>query len=638
MTQWYKQIGLAGCFGAALWTMIAATPSVPAGANENRDRFVHVVRPLIAKYCSECHSEDNPEGGLELTSFATASSLLENLKPWHKALRKLRAGQMPPIDAPQPTQAERTQLIESLRSTLMDLESREPRNPGRVTIRRLNRVEYRNTVRDLFGIEFRPAADFPADEVGYGFDNIADVLSISPLLMEKYLAAAESIAHQALAADAQRPTGERRILGLPAGSDAKSPSGIRSLLTTFVSKAYRRPAQPDEVDRLMHLVKSALQEGDGPKAAIELAVQAVLVSPSFLFRIERDPKPTNAQTVRTLDDFELATRLSYFLWSTMPDDELFALAKAGTLRANLAEQVRRMLATPKAQALVTNFASQWLQLRGLQSITPDRQRFPRFDERLRQAMRQETEAFVAHVVRNDRSVVELLDADYTFLNERLARHYGIDGVKGDEFRLVKLTTDQRGGLLSQASILTLTSNPTRTSPVKRGKWVLEQILGSPPPPPPPDVPPLDESAGPEAAFSLRERLEQHRADPNCAVCHHQMDTLGFGLENYDAVGAWRERDGKVPIDPSGTLPDGRAFRQPAELRAALARRRVEFVRCLVEKLLVYALGRGLMYDDDYAVERIVESAARNDYRFSGLVLGIVESDPFQKRAGAGGAK
>jgi hypothetical protein len=377
----------------------------------------------------------------------------------------------------------------------------------------------------------------------------------------------------------------------------------------------------------------ARQEGASFEESARVVLQAVLVSPHFLFRVERDPAP-GEDPVRTLGEFELATRMSYFLWSTMPDERLFELARSGKLRESLEAEVRRMLADPKADALVENFAGQWLQLRNLADAQPDRKLFAGFDEGLRDAMRTETEMFFRAIVREDRSVLELIDSDWTYLNEPLARHYGIGGVRGEEFRRVSLSGTPRGGVITQASVLTVTSNPTRTSPVKRGKWILDNILGEPPPDPPPDVPQLAEGEQARLSGSLRERLEQHRANPSCAVCHRKMDALGFAMENFDGVGAWRTRDGRFEIDPSGELPGGETFRGPAELKTILRQSgRESFVRCLSEKMLTYALGRGPEPYDRCTVDRTAKALAENDYRFSTLVLEIVRSEPFQKRKG-----
>ncbi|MDR3638660.1 MAG: DUF1592 domain-containing protein, partial [Isosphaeraceae bacterium] len=398
------------------------------------------------------------------------------------------------------------------------------------------------------------------------------------------------------------------------------------------------PVTPAEVARLMKFVDLAQESGDSFERGIQLMVEAVLVSPQFLFRVElggrkRPGEPTGAQPI---SDLELASRLSYFLWSSMPDEELYQLALSNKLRQadNLERQVRRMLRDRKAKALVDNFADQWLQVRNLKNVNPDKGRFPNFDEPLRAAMLKETELFFESVVHEDRGVQDLIDANYTYVNERLAQHYGIPGIKGEQFHRVSFKDGARGGILTQASILTITSNPTRTSPVKRGKWILEQILGTPPPPPPPDVPELKEDQAVAATGSLRQRMEQHRANPNCASCHARMDPLGFGFENFDAIGAWRDKDGNFPIDASGTLPSGQSFRGVRELKAVLQSRQREFTRCLAEKLLTYATGRGLEYYDRCAVDRVVEATVRDKGKFSRLVLEVVQSDPFQKRRGS----
>ena len=447
--------------------------------------------------------------------------------------------------------------------------------------------------------------------------------------MEKYLAAAEKIIDRAF----QSPPARKRILTVATPNEESA----RQILRTFADRAYRRPVRDDELNRLVRLVELARKNGDGFEAGLKLALEAVLVSPHFLFRVELDRRPGD-RYVRLVGEFELASRLSYFLWSSMPDDELFRLARAKRLREPgvLEAQVKRMLQSPRSRALVDNFAGQWLQLRNLKGFTPDPARFPGFDEPLRSAMLQETELFFEHVVREDRSVLEFLDANYTFVNERLARHYGIPGVTGDRFRRVDLTGTPRGGILTHASILTVTSNPTRTSPVKRGKWILENILGTPPPPPPPGVQELKEDKEVVLSGTLRQRMEQHRADPGCASCHQRMDPLGFGFENFDAVGAWRDREGKHAIDPSGVLPGGQSFKGPAELRALLRKKEDAFARCLADKMLTYALGRGTERSDRCFIDAIARNLARHGYKFSGLVLEVVKSDPFQKRRGKRG--
>jgi hypothetical protein len=549
---------------------------------------------------------------------------------------------MPPEEKPQPTPAEVERFARAITDVLAKVDCGRESDPGRVTIRRLNRAEYNNTIRDLVGVDFRPGDDFPSDDVGYGFDNIADVLTLPPLLFEKYLAAAEQVAEKAIVVGPEAakkdklPESHRRILFITPTRASKT-EAARAIIERFASRAYRRPVAAGEVGRLLRFVDLAEEGGEGFERGIQLAVEAILCSPQFLFRVELDPRPRRRgevlPPVRPVNDYELASRLSYFLWSSMPDDELTELAAQGELRSddNLERQVERMLRDPKAGALVDNFGDQWLQLRLLATVNPDAKQFPTFDDDLRRAMLQETRLFFESVLREDRSVLDFLDARDAFVNERLARHYGIAGVKGEEFRRVSLTDDRRGGLLGQASILTVTSNPTRTSPVKRGKWILEQILGTPPPQPPANVPELKEDQDVVLKGTLRQRMEQHRADPNCATCHARLDPLGFGLENYDAIGSWRDKEGAFPIDASGTLPTGESFQGPKELKAILKGRSDEFVRCLAEKMLTYALGRGLDYYDKCAVDRIVAAMAQNDFRFSTLVGEIVASDPFQKR-------
>jgi hypothetical protein len=388
-----------------------------------------------------------------------------------------------------------------------------------------------------------------------------------------------------------------------------------------------------ELDRLIQLFDLASKEGESFESAVKISLQAVLVSPHFLFRGEVQPNPDNPAAIHDIDEFALATRLSYFLWSTMPDDELMALAEKRRLRRNLDAQVKRMLADPKAGALVDHFAGQWLQLRNLPLVSPDRKAFPAFDDELRAAMQLETEMFFQHILKQDHSILEFLDADYTFVNDRLARFYGIPGVEGAEFRKVSTAGTPRGGLITQGSVLTVTSNPTRTSPVKRGKWVLENLLGTPPPPPPPDVPELDEAKR-KLTGTLRQRMEQHRANPLCASCHERMDPIGFALENFDGVGAWREKDGEAPIDPAGQLTTGEAIQGAASLKEVLLKSKADdFTRCLTEKMLTYALGRGLEFYDKCAVDRITGRVAAEGYRFSTLILEIVRSVPFQKRRG-----
>ncbi len=761
---------------AAGLVMMSVSRAVPEDAPRDpgaRQRFAETAPPLVQQFCSDCHSGAKAAAGLDLSQMGDASAVVSQRDAWEKVVLRLRSEEMPPADQDQPSDQQRRAWITAI-DDLLSRVGPGQRDPGRVTLHRLNRTEYNNTIHDLLGIDLRPADDFPHDDVGYGFDNIGDVLSMPPPLLEKYVAAANRIAIETIAlpgpppvishltrkqlrdkthpkkkfptgpvpllsegdiegetdvkreadyqirvrahgdqagnepvkmevrvddrllrtfdvtVDGQSPEEYAADVHLPAGKhlvsvgfvndfyDPKNPDSSQrdrnlfvhhvdvcgplgyqpdslpashrriiyrepstekplvdaaEFLTKYVQRAYRRPAAAAEIERLTALVKLALDQGDSFEQGMRLAVAATLVSPRFLFRLEEDPAGSPADSIRALDDFELASRLSYFLWSSMPDDELLAIAAEGRLRRGdtLDQQLARMLRDPKSQALVENFAGQWLQLRMLKAVAPDAGRFPAFDDGLRAAMIRETELFFAGIVRENRSVLELLDADYTYVNERLARHYGLADVRGNEFRRVALSGDERGGLLGQAGILTLTSNPTRTSPVKRGLWVLSNLLGTPPPPPPADAPPLENQADQAVHGTLRQRLEQHREKAACAVCHERMDPLGFGLENYDAIGAWRTTDSDSPIDAAGTLPGGRAFNGPRELKALLKARPAAFARCLTEKLLTYALGRGMEYDDHATQDDIVAALIADDYRFESLLRGIVHSDAFQKR-------
>jgi len=666
-----------------------------AGPEPRKPLFTAEVAPILEKYCLACHGSKRIRGGVHLGAFPDDASAERVAAVWDSVSNALRSGKMPPPGQPRPTAAE-LHTLDAWLDAVAGTPDREPdHSANRVTVRRMNRTEYNNTIRDLIGLDLRPADDFPADDIGDGFDNSADVLSLPPILLEKYLTAAERVVDAAFRSEATRrrllnppdsvvPLSYRRII-LPqrdhvrnrlilSAADLPPPDPAAEelqraylVLQAFADRAYRRPVTYEEVNRLLRFVQDAQTSGAGAEHGLRIALQAVLCSPQFLFRIEtrerqteplpqplpeagrgaRAPSPVLLPLpasgrglgggVALVDDFALATRLSYFLWSSTPDEELFAHAARGTLRQgnNLARQVRRMLRDPKSLALAENFAQQWLQTRGLKEFTPDINRFPDFDEALRSAMAHETVLFFDAVVREDRSMLDFLDADYTFVKDRLARHYGLPGDHGGEFRRVSLAGTQRGGVLTHASVLAVTSNPTRTSPVKRGRWILENILGAPPPPPPPVVEALKE---PEqaAGATLRQRMERHRSDPSCASCHASMDPLGFGLEAFDALGAWRTRDGDQPVDPSGVLPDGRTFDGPAGLRALLREGRQPFARCLTEKMLTYALGRSLSRSDRRAVTAIARKLADHEYRFSALVLALVHSHPFQHRAGSGG--
>jgi Protein of unknown function (DUF1592)/Protein of unknown function (DUF1588)/Protein of unknown function (DUF1585)/Protein of unknown function (DUF1587)/Protein of unknown function (DUF1595)/Cytochrome C oxidase, cbb3-type, subunit III len=622
--------------------------------------FSRDAAPLFTKYCLECHDRSVASGGVVLEGFGDEVPAKELRPLLLRVAQNVRSQSMPPEDEPRPSPAEIETLIAWIDAACGPDESRRPS----VTTRRLNRTEYNNTVRDLIGLDLHPADEFPPDDLGYGFDNIGDVLAVPPMLVEMYVAAAERIVGAAFRTAAVRqqiltppadavplafrkykppvttPRGDKtlRLARVAEDPELKRQQHIYDLLRAFADRAFRRPVTHDELMRLLGIVLSAEKDGESPDSALQLALCAALVSPHFLFRLEgaRDPDPSGGPLPP--NDFGLAARLSYFLWSSMPDPVLFGLAARGELRRPgvLRAQALRMLGDPRAQALSLNFAAQWLQTRRLVEVAPDSTLFPDFDEALRAAMIRETQLFCRSIQDEDRSILDFLDAGYTFVNERLARHYGMAGVSGEEFRRISLTGTPRGGLLTQASILTATSNPTRTSPVKRGKWILENILGAPPAPPPSGVEALKEASSSGSTATLRDQIERHRRDATCASCHRRMDPLGFALENFDAVGAWRTHEDSRTIDATARLAAGHEFRGADGLRALLRTRQSAFARCLADKMLIYALGRGLDRSDARAVDRIVEQLASRNYRFSALVLAIVESDPFREPADPGG--
>lgn len=742
-----------------------------AGEPEPRDPFQKQVLPLLERYCVECHRKGHSEAGIVLDRHDSQDGAVKDGQTWLRVLDALQGHIMPPADEPQPSLKESEGIVAWIENDFLAAQCGQRDRSAPVLIRRLNRQEYNNTIRDLLGLDLQLADSFPPDEIGFGYDNVGSALNISPVHIEKYLDAAEAAlqkaivlpdvegfppieliglktyplppkeavefehtlkpglyladfslvrvgiaesvtppklviglgkdrrtveavrvqdetvvyrywlrvaegdkqVHVALApgqaesANVAKPaeitanvSGDQRYGGdrglhvdsmvvrgpvtlkaevLPAShrrilfqtpefGDASRLDCARQVIAQFMERAFRRPVQSDEVERVLRIFRLAHDRGESYERGVQLALTTVLASPQFLFLVEPGESPED----RPLTEFELASRLSYFLWSSMPDDALFREAREKTLRTNLRTQVVRMLDDPKSDAFVENFTGQWLQLRKLGGATPDRDLFPGFNDALRRAMRKETETFFAHILRENRSVLELLDSDYTFVNERLARHYGIDGVTGGEFRRVPLADRKRGGVLTQASVLTLTSNPNRTSPVKRGQWILQQVLGTPPPPPPPEVAKLDESKQAADAASLRERMEVHRANPECATCHQQMDPLGFALENYDAVGRWRHLDGTFRIDPSGELLGGRKFADVKELKQLLGTTAAKkFSRALIKNMLTYGLGRGVEAYDFCTVEDIRARLIADDYRIRNIVFGIVESKAFQYR-------
>jgi hypothetical protein len=775
-----------------LLVALAATVSLTVAHAQGRDasasaRLVLTAedQAVVKRYCLSCHNDRLKTANLSLEGIST-QPIGSAPAVWEKVIRKLRSGAMPPAGLPRPESAVKDGFAARLETALDQTAALRP-NPGRTGVHRLNRAEYANAIRDLLALETDVSALLPADDSAYGFDNNADMLTMSTGLLERYLSAASRISRLAVGdtnvkpavefydvsryfvqddrvnedlpfgtrgglavrhyfpLDAEysvrvhlqrrrpgqevdvrldgqhiktfvvparnrgveeaeaRDEGEMEIrlpvragprvicvslakkAGVPEGlgpaqlpvasisfagragaetgiekievggpysiqgpgdtpsrrliltcrppTQARGEDCARQILSRLARRAYRRPPSEKDVRRLLEFYQDA-RARHGFEAGIQAALERLLVDPQFLFRIERDARPAGGQNAHRLTDFEIASRLSFFLWSSIPDEELLSVAARGQLKdpAVLRTQSQRMLADSRSIALVRNFAAQWLYLRNVKAAAPDVNAFPMFDDNLRQAFQRETELFVASQVRDDQSVVNLLTADYTFVNERLARHYGIPNVYGSHFRRVTLPDETRRGLLGQGSILMVTSYATRTSPVVRGKWLLENILGAPPPAPPPDVPDLPKEGEGGMPASVRERMEKHRSNPACASCHAQMDPLGFALENFDAVGRWRTTDeGNTRIDPSGMLPDGTKFDGPGELRQVLAGRRDEFARTVIEKMLVYALGRGLEYYDMPTVRRIQRDAAASDYRWSSLIQSIVQSTPFQMR-------
>jgi mono/diheme cytochrome c family protein len=510
-------------------------------------------------------------------------------------------------------------------------------------------AQYERTADEDLTVRFQAKAGKQLLQVAFLKENLAEEGAVPPFSQANYTESRQLETFERAWADpalssvsitgpfdakgpGNTPSRHKIFICIPAGRVDEEPCA-KKILSTLTRRAYRRPVTEEDLELLLSLYRAARGETGSFEAGIQMALEGLVVSTEFLFRIERDPDNAVKDGVYRISDLELASRLSFFLWSSIPDDELLEVAQGGKLRepAVLEEQVRRMLRDPRSKSLVDNFVGQWLFLRNLPKVNKDRDVFVEFDESLRQAFQQETDLFLESMFREDRSVLDLLRADYTFLNERLARHYGIPNVHGNRFRRISLADENRRGLLGQGSILMITALANRTSPVMRGKWVLENLLAAPPPPPPPDIPALKEKGEGGAALSIRQQMVQHRTNPACAICHNRMDPIGFGLENFDAVGKWRDLDAGAPIDASGVLPDGSKFQGPAELQQALLSRPERIANAVTEKLLMYALGRTLEYYDAPAVRTIVREAASSEYRWSSLILGIIESTPFQMR-------
>jgi mono/diheme cytochrome c family protein len=787
----------------SLWGISAAWAQVHAGGlgpapSQAPPTGNGPSRALIDRYCVSCHTQraKEPPGQITLDNL-DLNRVAESPDVWEKVVRRLHARSMPPQPARRPDEAGYQQLTAYLEGELDRAAAAHP-NPGRPALHRLNRAEYANAIRDVLDVDVDVAALLPPDDSAYGFDNVSDVLGVSPSLQERYLTAAKKVsalavgdpriapgsdtyrirqdlsqdqhidglplgtiggtlvrhtfpldgeytfqvklyrtnlnivrglqyAHQVeftvdgervhlasiggkrdLAALFEKPTdtgdevearlrvrvpvkagphtvavtfvqepattdtvrlqsylrssadnfdwagrphmqtlaitgpfnptgpgdtpSRRRIFTCRPASPGLERGCAKEILSAAARRAYRKPVTATDMQPVMEFYDLGRRAGHFDRG-IQMGLERVLASPQFMFRLERDPADVAPGAVYRISDVELASRLSFFLWSSIPDEELLTVAAAGKLhdRAMLERQTRRMLADPHAQALVSNFAGQWLQLRNVRSVQPNSDEFPDFDDNLRQAFQRETELLFSSVMHEDRSVLDLLRADYTFVNERLALHYGIPNVHGSRFRRVQVVDEARKGLLGHGSILALTSHAERTSPVVRGKWILENILGTPPPPPPPDVPALKPTEEGQKPRTIREQMAEHRANAVCASCHKVMDPIGFALENFDAVGAWRSSEAGGPIDASGELADGTKVDGVVTLRKALLSRPEVFVGTMTEKLLTYGLGRGLSAPDMPVVRAIVRDAARDEYRFGSLVLGIINSTPFQFR-------
>lgn len=769
----------AGCSPAAF----GQQPASPAPA-----AATPAPNALLKQYCQGCHNAKLKTAGVSVQGL-DVTKVGPDAAVWEKILRKVNADQMPPAGMPHPSVTVTAAFTKTIADELDRAAAAHP-NPGQPTIHRLNRAEYSNAIRDLLALDVQPGSKLPPDDTGYGFDNIGDVLSMSPVLIERYMSVARTVSRVAIGDanikpevnvfETRRTAGKRarrrervsddlpfdsaggllidyhfpvdadyviriKVPTAPAAFDGPIPepivleqklhvkAGTRKVGVTFLAentvpevvppppgrdpaesgparrqkpaqldlrldgarlklyevpqerltnvsiagpynvsgpgdtpsrsrifvcepkaageeepcarkilshlafRAYRRPVTDADLKPLLAFYQTGRREGSFENG-IKMALRAVLVSPDFLFRVERDPAGAAPGTAHRVDDFELASRLSFFLWSSIPDEQLLKVAEERKLNdpAVLSQQVARMLDDRRSKAFVTNFAGQWLYLRNLTQVRPDQEVFPDFDPGLQQSFQRETELFFSDILRENRPVTDLLSADFTYLNQRLAEHYGIPGVYGSQFRRVTMTDPSRGGLLGQGSILTVTSYPDRTSVVQRGKWVLENLLGNPPPPPPPDIPALEAHTNDGKHLTMREQMEQHRANPTCASCHSRMDPIGFSLENYDGIGTWRVKDSGSTIDATGKLPDGTTFQGPAGLKDLLVNRhRDEFLSTFTEKLMTYALGRGLEYYDNPALRAVIRDAsARSESHIPtipDLIKAIVQNPQFQTR-------
>jgi hypothetical protein len=594
----------------------ARAAEVNAAPIDSERMFHDHVVPFLARNCYECHGNGNHLGNVSLDSISSATDIQSRPALWKSILRALQGAVMPRSASKEyPTFSERNAIADWIQKELYLYTTAHP-DPGVAAIHRLSRVEYRNTVRDLLGVDFKPGDDFPADESGkVVFLGAAD-RSLTPELKQKYFDAALQVMDQATIPETDQ-----------------SPASARAILGNFARRAWRRPVEPAELDRLLSLFAAAEQNGASFQAAIKSSMKTSLVSPDFLFRGRLTPDAGVAESSHPVSEYELASRLSYFLWSTLPDDELLNLAEHHELRSQLPDQVKRMLASPRAGQLVENFSEQWFQLSYLDMAKPNKNLDPEFDNDLRESMRKETQLFFNAVMRDDRSVMDFLNGDYTFVNQGLAELYGIPGVQGDQFRRVSLEGTPRRGVATQAAILTSTIYGPRVSIAKRGRWVMTTLLNLPGDTPRIPAPLLPEVNHPGSG-PLRKQLEQHRSDAQCEYCHVQIDPLGFGLENFDPIGKWRDQEGGEPVDATGQLPTGESFNGAVQMLNILAEKhRDQFLQSIATKMLGYAIGRRVTAADQPAVDEIVAGMRKNDLKFSSLVQGVVDSMPFQMQRG-----
>lgn len=616
--------------------VIAALLVTPVFAQPKKDldplSFDRSISGLLGRYCYKCHNQDEASGDIDLKKDENPRLIIENAAVWQTALTMIEGNEMPPEDAKQPSDEERARIAEFLRLTLGALDCASEIDPGPPTIRRLNRAEYNNSIRFLTGLDLSIADSFPADASSYGFDNIAVSLTFTPLQVEQYYAAAQQVVKALLASkDDKAPFGYQKVYFTDAQQLGSNRAAAQAIMLRFATRAFRRPVEPDWLEKLLVVYDRSIEQERSHDAAVGNMIATVLISPRFLMRTEASRDATDGPF--PVDDFDLASRLSFFLWSGPPDDELFDLALQGELtkREVLDEQIKRMLADSRSEALMDNFFAAWLQLSGVRLHRPDEKVFPNFGAKLQEAIAAEPQMVIAEIIREDRSITDLIDGDYTYANQVLADHYGIPNVKGESMRRVALTDRRRGGLLTTAALLMVQADPGRTNVPRRGNFVAATILGSPAPPPPPDVPELMDPKVTDEPLTLRERFERHRDHPQCASCHVKIDPLGFGLENYDAIGAWRDVEVGKPIDATGELPDGSQFDGPIELKDILLARKDDFAKVFAQQMLIYALGRGPIATDQCVIEDAVEAARNNGYRFSSVVRAIIHSDPFMYR-------